>query len=380
MKLILGSLTYPLANGVTNSINVTIDGLRAAGHEVVVVAPDYDTGQIRPEHRPVSSSRISELATKTFGNSERFFSVRALGEIQKIVDEFQPDIYWLHTVTWAPNIFEAIMQRNKKVKVLTYHTLVDYYAKIYAGKVGEQHFIGRSKDVCAMMDCVIAPSQFVKNRLLGWQIKTPIEVIPTGIPVSSGGYSATDLKKKYRIPRDHKILLSVGRVVRDKNISALLRTLQTVVKHYPKTTLLLVGPGGLDDFRKEAESLGIGKHVVMTDQVPPTEARKMYWGADVFVFASQSETQGLIFGEAMNAGLPIAALTSPIQPEFYPETVACVGQSESHLASLITDLLVQPKKQATLRIAGRKFFEAELSLKAMTTKQLAVLSQLVGGQ
>lgn len=379
MKIMLGSLTYPLANGVTNSINVTIDGLIAAGHEAIIVAPDYDGKAARPEHRPVASSRISELATKAFGNSERFFSVKAVAEIQKIVDSFEPDLYWLHTVTWAPNIFEVMLQRSKKAKLLTYHTLVDYYAKIYAGTLGEQQMISRSKDVAGIMDAVIAPSQFVADRLRGWGIKTPIEVIPTGIPVTSSGYSSKELKAKYNVPANHRILLSVGRVVRDKNISALLRALQLVLTRVPNVTLMLVGPGGLDDFRKEARSLGVEKNVVMTGPVPPSEARKMYWGGDVFVFASQSETQGLIFGEAMNAGLPIAALTSPIQPEFYPESVACVGKNEAQLADLIIELLPDRRRQDELRVAGRKFFATELSLDAMTKKQLALLEKLVAG-
>jgi len=380
MKLLLGSLTYPLANGVTNSINVTTDGMLKAGHEVVVVAPDYDTGSVRAEHRPVSSSHILEVVTKPLGNSERFFSVKAVGEIQKIVDQFDPDVYWLHTVTWAPNIFEVMLQRSKKKKLLTYHTLVDYYAKIYAGKLGEQQMVSRSRDVANIMDAVIAPSQFVKNRLEGWEVKTPIEVIPTGIPSAESGYSSTELKAKFQIPKKHHILLTVGRVVRDKNIGALLRTLQLIVKDRPEVTLLLVGPGNLEDFRKEAQSLGVADHVVMTDAVKPAEARRIYSGADLFVFASQSETQGLIFGEAMNAGLPIVALDSPIRGEYYPETVALVGRDERHLATLIQTALTDQQKRAELIAAGHQFFQAELSLDVMTRKQLALLEKLVGGQ
>lgn len=380
MRLLLSSLTYPLANGVTNSINVTVDGLRAAGHEVVVVAPDYDTGKVRPEHQPVSSSRISEVATKQFGNGERFFSLKAVAEIQKVVESFDPDVYWLHTVTWAPNIFEVMLQRSKKVKLLTYHTLVDRYAKIYAGALGEQHMIGRSKDVANIMSGVIAPSQFVADRLKSWGVKTSINVIPTGIPKTTSGYDSATLKKKYNIPRGNKILLAVGRVVRDKNISALLRTLQLILQERTDVTLVLVGPGNLEDFTKEARSLGVDGAVVMTDQVSPDEARKMYWGADVFVFASQSETQGLVFGEAMNAGLPIAALDSMIRAEFYPEGVALVGRDERQLATLVVGLLSNSQQQQELKNAGRLFFDEKLSLAAMTQGQLEFIHSLIGGQ
>lgn len=380
MRLLLSSLTYPLANGVTNSINATVDGLIAAGHQAIIVAPDYDTGKIRPEHVPVSSSRISEVATKQFGNGERFFSLKALGEIQRVVESFNPDVYWLHTVTWAPNIFEVMLQRSKKAKLLTYHTLVDRYAKIYAGALGEQHMVGRSKDVASIMTGVIAPSQFVADRLQNWGVKVPISVVPTGIAKTESGYNSAALKKKYDIPHKNKVLLTVGRVVRDKNISALLRSLQQITQRRTDVTLLLVGPGNLDDFKKEARSLGVEQAVVMTDQVSPDEARKMYWGADVFVFASQSETQGLVFGEAMNAGLPIAALDSMIRAEFYPEGVALVARDESQLASHVLELLDDATKRTELINAGRLFFDEKLSLAAMTRGQLNFIEQLIGGQ
>lgn len=378
MKLLLGSLTYPLANGVTNSINVTTDGLRAEGHDVRIVAPDYDTDRARPEHYPVPSSRISELASRQFGNGERFFSVRAIGEIQKLLQEFDPDIFWLHTVTWAPNIFEVMMQRTKKTKVLTYHTLVDYYAKIYAGKIGEQHMIGRSRDVAGLMDGVIAPSNFVRTKLENWGVRRPIAVIPTGIEPTKSGYTPKQLRVRYKIPHNHAVLLSVGRIVREKNIGALLRMLQHVTQVNKNVTLLLVGPGNIEDCHREARSLGIERHIVTTDQVPPAEARKMYWAADVFVFASQTETQGLVFGEAMSAGLPIAALDSPIRPEFYPESVAAVSKTEKVLGEHVVRLLGNRQQRQELTNAGRLFFQAELSAAAMTKKQLAFFKQLRG--
>jgi 1,2-diacylglycerol 3-alpha-glucosyltransferase len=227
------------------------------------------------------------------------------------------------------------------------------------------------------MDYVIVPSEFVKGRLEGWGVKTPIRVIPTGIRPSTSGYSSQELKAKYSIPPRHKILLTVGRVVRDKNISALLRTLQLITKVDPNVTLVLVGPGNLEDFRREAESLGVANNVVMTDSVKPAEARHIYTGADLFVFASQTETQGLVFGEAMNAGLAIAALDSPVRAEFYPESVAAVAADERQLARMTIELLSDSNKRQSYVTAARQFFNQKLSLEAMTNGQLALLNELV---
>lgn len=380
MKLILGSLTYPLANGVTNSINVTVDGLVAAGHEALIVGPDYDTGAVRVEHRPVASSRISELASKPLGNGERFFSVKAVGQIQKIVTEFEPDAFWLHTVTWAPNIFEVFMQRTNCPCVLTYHTMIDHYGKAYAGQIGEQHMTTRSKEVAQNMDAVIAPSQFIADRLKAWNVTTPITVIPTGVGAVLGAYTKKELADKYGFSPERKILLSVGRVVREKNVGVLLAALKEAVRVRDDIILLLVGPGSLSDFGKEATALGLNNHVIMTDQVDPTEARRMYSGADLFVFASQTETQGLVFGEAMSVGLPIAALDSSIRPEFYPEDVAVVAKNEADLAAGIVELLSNKARCEQLRTSGLKFFKDHLSLQTMASKQIALFEDLLSGQ
>ena len=58
MKILISSLTYPLRNGVTVSIDATVDGLIAKGDKVLVVAPRYEKTKHRPEHRPVPSSVV----------------------------------------------------------------------------------------------------------------------------------------------------------------------------------------------------------------------------------------------------------------------------------------------------------------------------------
>ncbi|MEK7534999.1 MAG: glycosyltransferase, partial [Patescibacteria group bacterium] len=138
MKIVIGSMTYPLANGVTTSINTSVDGFVRAGHKVAIIAPRYDDlGKVRPEHHPVTSSEIGRWFLSALHKKERFFSASsATEEIKKIVEDFRPDAYWLHTVTWAPNAFERIMQQSNKPNVLTYHTLIEDYGRAYAGEIG----------------------------------------------------------------------------------------------------------------------------------------------------------------------------------------------------------------------------------------------------
>lgn len=377
MRLLLCSLTYPLPNGVTSSINESIDGFVEAGHEVLVISPSYKDGPARAEHRPVASSQIIELITNPLGNSERFFGWRANREIRSIIHSFKPDGFWLHTVTPAPNTFERLMMKSNKAKVLTYHTMLEHYGRAYAGAIGEQQMIRRSAAICNNVDAVITPSQFMKRRLEQYGVIQPINVIASGIEPIEKSYTKAELAKRFHFPPDHTLLIFVGRVVKEKNISGLLTMMRELVKVMPKTTLLLVGPGDIEGTRNEAVALGLEKNIAFTDQLPSNEARQCYGGADVFVFASQSETQGLVIGEAMSAGVPVAALKSPIQKEIYPETVAVVAATEKLLAQEVAALLRDKARAKALSAAGRKFVTNNFSKTIMLERQLAVFERLI---
>lgn len=380
MKILLGSLTYPLPNGVTNSINTSLDGFVAQGHTLRIVAPDYHTGVVRPEHQPVSSSRILQIVSNPLGNGERFFSIKAAAQIQNIITDFQPDAFWLHTVTWAPNIFEVLMNQQSKPKVVTYHTNIDYYGRVYAGKVGERHMAERSRDVCEAADRVIVPSQWIATKLRSLRVTKPISVIPTGIQPAGPGMSPAALKKHYRIPAPHKVLLFTGRLVREKNISALLVMMRDLLKIRHDVTLLLIGPGNHDEFETEAKNLGITKNVVMQGAVSAAEVRRQYAAADIFVSASQHETQGLVFGEAMDANLPIVALDSPIRSQFYPENVAVVIKDEHQFAREVDLVLDDAELRQRLVENSQQFFTKNLTVEQMIKSQTSLFRSLVGSE
>src|SRR3989344_3570649 len=130
MRIIIGSQTYPLPNGVTNSVNESVDGFIKAGHKIMLIAPDYGTGRVRKEHYVVPGSSFSRNAIKLIGiqgKKELIFSLAAAPEIEKLAEEFRPDAYWMHQVTYASNVFERHVFKSGIPTVLTYHTLLDYY-------------------------------------------------------------------------------------------------------------------------------------------------------------------------------------------------------------------------------------------------------------
>lgn len=377
MRIAFCSLTYPLPNGVTSSINESLDGFIAAGHEVIIISPDYDKAPVRPEQRIVASSQLIKLLTNSYGNGERFFGWRASRQIKSVLKKFQPDAFWLHTVTPASNAFERIMIKAVQPDVLTYHTLLEDYGRTYAGAIGAQQMIRRSTDICNSVDTVITPSQFMKSKLVEYGVTQPIEVIASGIEPITTSYTKEELAKRFNFPATNTLLVFVGRVVKEKNITALLVMMADLVKIRPDVTLLLVGPGDIDGTKKEAAELGIGSNLAFTDQLPLAEAKKCYGGADLFVFASQTETQGLVVGEAMSAGVPVVALTSPIQKEVYPEDVAVVVRDASLFAARVDDTLNNEEKMKELTEKGRLFVTEHFSKKVMIERQVAVFQKLI---
>ncbi len=385
MRILACSLTYPLPNGVTSSINESIDGFLAAGHQMQVVSPNYGHGKARLEHTYVQASTIGKALTDYFGKNERMFGLGAGAEIRSLIKQFRPDAFWLHTVTWAPNTFERIMLKSKLPKVLTYHTMVDYYARLYGreygGPLGEQQaekqMIRRSEELGNAVNHIITPSHFMASRLIGFGVTKPISVIPSGIEPIKGGDSKAELAKRFGFSPTAQVLIFVGRVVREKNVDALLPMLAEVVKTLPETVLLLVGPGELDEMTAAAKKLGIAKNVVFTDQLPLEEARRCYAGADIFVFASQSETQGLVIGEAMSAGLPVVTLASPVSPEVTPEGTAIVVKKPAELAGAVVKLLKNKSERDELAKKGQAFVHEHFSKAKMISKQISVFEQLL---
>jgi len=369
MKILICSLTYPLLNGVTVSIDATVDGLVAKGDEVIVVAPRYGKGKHRPEHYPVPSSYMTKTLGSLIGKDERTFGITAYYHIEKIIKRFNPDVCWLHTLTWAPNAFELNMLRSKALKVLTYHTLVEAYGRIYGGEIGANLMKRRSRSVCNKMDVVITPSKIIEKKLRTYNVTKPIYPIPTGIEEVGKYFTKKELHKEFNIPLGSKVLISVGRVCKEKNIDALLKIMKKIKDRSKDLYLLLIGPGESESFKSLAEKLKISDRVIFAGPLPKEKVQKAYGGADAFVFASKTDTQGLVIGEAMMAEIPVIALESQIIPDVYPRKTLSSVKNQSDFSNAVFDILKNTKKRERLVKNAKKFILENFSRESMTRRQ-----------
>ncbi|HFC00439.1 MAG TPA: glycosyltransferase, partial [Phaeodactylibacter sp.] len=103
--------------------------------------------------------------------------------------------------------------------------------------------------------------------------------------------------------------LSISRLTEEKNVVLLLKMVASILRKRKDAIFVLGGDGYLlKKLKKETKNLGVSKKVIFPGMIKKSEVKDYFAMTDVFVYASQSETQGMIISEAMFAGLPVVAL------------------------------------------------------------------------
>ena len=164
-----------------------------------------------------------------------------------------------------------------------------------------------SKKVLSDVNVVIVPSEKIQVMLKGYGIEKPIYNIPSGINMEQYDANKSQERKKLRnsleIEPDECILLYVGRLAKEKNIEELFGFL---AKIGPKQRMLLVGDGPYrTELERKADELGIRRQLIFTGMVSHEQVQDYYAAGDIFISASNSETQGLTYMEAMASALPL---------------------------------------------------------------------------
>lgn len=297
----------PYTSGVVRSIETFTQHLRALGHRVYIFAPSYpncqpEDGVFRFRSIPAPTQREFTLAlpvSLTLGAT-----VRRLGL----------DIIHVHSPFLLGRLGARAARRFGLPLVFTYHTLYDqyvHYVPLFQG-LSRKLVQCYTRDFCNRCDLVITPTALVADLLRRQGVETPLAVIPTGIELADfRNADRTWLRRRYGLPSEAKILLFVGRLGKEKNIDFLLHSFARLCaqENLGPLKLVLVGGGtAAAELAREARQLGLEQDVVFTGTLPKEEVAKCYAGADLFVFASLTETQGLVLAEAKAAGLAVVAV------------------------------------------------------------------------
>lgn len=306
MKIAMMTNNYkPFLAGVPVSIERLSRGLRANGHEVVVFAPDYD-GQEADENVVRYHALVKGVANG--------FSVPYCldAKIEKAFKEGNFDVIHVHHPML---IGRTALYLSKKYDVplcFTYHTRYEQYLHyIRASFLQEMvpYYVNQYTSQC---DLVFAPTPSMQAYLEDIGTSARVAVLPTGITRESFAPDQAEAARLRRELLDGKKFLfcTVARLAKEKNLEFLFRALAER-KHLRETDfrLVLVGDG---PYKKElsdlAETLDIAEEIVFAGRVPNEKVADYCKAADLFLFSSLSETQGIVLLEAMAAGTPVLAV------------------------------------------------------------------------
>jgi len=310
MNILMMTNTYfPLVGGLEQSIYSFSEEFRRLGHEVLIVTPAF-------EGAPVEEPGIIRIpAFQKFNGTIFSVNFPVSGLLTRLMKEFSPDIVHSHCPFFMGDFALRLSRQHALPLVFTYHTMFEQYVHDWpVQNEGVKRFIIKlAAGYANLVDQVIVPSESVQDILLKRGVKTPIEVIPTGIDLkhfSKGNGKA--FRQQNQIPLDALVVGHVGRLAPEKNLEFLTNCMVDLLKKEPRAHALIIGLGPFEQMIRNAfEQAGFTKRLHLTGVLHYQHLVDAYFAMDVFAFASLSETQGIVLIEAMAAGLPVVALDAP---------------------------------------------------------------------
>ena len=307
MKILLTSDWYkPAVNGVVTSICNLRKGLEERGHEVRIVTLSGSQHSYEKDGVIYVGSVSADLVYP----GARLRVVRGRNWVEEIC-AWRPDIVHSNCEFSTFLFARQISVRLHIPLVHTYHTIYENYTHYFSpSKVWGRKVVALlSRKIAAKTDAMIAPTEKVSELLQGYGITTPIHVMSTGIELEPfmKAIDKTEritLRESLGIHENETVLVSIGRIAKEKNHEELIRMMNGLRKM--PVRLLLVGDGPYrPELEKLTDSLDLREKVVFAGMISPEEVSRYYRAGDLFVSASTSETQGLTYIEALASGLPL---------------------------------------------------------------------------
>ena len=293
---------FPQLSGVATSIKTLKDALEKQGHNVFIFTttdPHIKKGVVE-----ANIFRFSSVPFISF--TDRRVAFRGFFEATKVAREVKLDI--VHTQTeFALGLIGKYVAHQLKIPAIhTYHTMYeDYLHYVLNGHLLRPYHVKQFTNVYLKnMDGVIAPSKRVETLLKRYRVDIPMRVIPTGVDVNSLNKAANiDMRQELGIPADAPVLLTLSRVAEEKKIDRILNAMPEIIDEFPETRLVIAGDGpNMEILQEQVERLTLEDNVIFTGDVPHDDVGSYYKMADLFVSASDTETQGLTYIEALASG------------------------------------------------------------------------------
>jgi len=351
----------PEVSGVTMAVRWIREELEERGHDVCVYAPSYgpagedDDRTYRFRAGPVFRYKTARMAVPYSKEAYRSFA--------------SLDVVHSHTPFSLAYAAIVAAARHRLPHVQTYHTYLSQY----------RHYIPRpirptvraaeaySALLCNRCTIVTVPTPAIRDELVRYGVRRPIHVIPLGphLPLFDQPACWTP-REALDVPGEAKLLLYAGRLAAEKNLLFLLRGFARIRARRPDAMLVLAGDGPLRGrMETEAEILGIAPGVRFVGFLDHRRLVDLYRAADLFLFSSKTETQGLVLVEAMAGGTPAVAVGELGVVDVVQDGVNgfLVPEDTDRFAAAAIRVLSDPAEYAAL-CAGARATAARMSVQS----------------
>lgn len=360
---------FPQLNGVATSIRTLATALEERGHNVYIFTPTDPR-----YHDAAAEPNVFRLPSIPFVFVQNYrAAVLCPPSLRRKIDELQLDI--IHTQTeFSLGMLGKLISTTRGIPLIhTYHTMYeDYVHYIGGGHIITQEMARDfSRMFCNASMGVIAPTRKTEQLLTAYGVTKPISIIPTGINTTHFRKENFDpaeileIRHSLGLEADTPVILSLGRIAKEKSIDVLIRALPKLLEKLPNAMMVIVGEGNeVENLKAYADSLGVGEHTLFIGSRPWAEIGKYYQLGNLFCSASVSETQGLTFAEAMAGGIPVVAKKDEcIENILTDGETGLLFEEEEELPELLYRVLTDKELSTRLSEASMRAMEA-LSVEA----------------
>ncbi len=357
---------HPVTSGVVRSVSRFRQGLTNLGHNVFVFAQtdrEYEDKEPFVFRYPALQLPLQEYP----------LTIPVSNFVDTLLPSLKLDVIHAHHPALLGQVAARKAASLKVPLVFTHHTRYREYSHYAFGlpqglaKQVIQRWIG---DYMTQCQHVVVPSESIKQLLAETYGATEgITAVPTGIDVATYREAeAGDVRRRHGWAEDDKILISLGRLAKEKNWQTLITAVAPIIQKLPNVRLVILGEGEeRDRLQKLAKKLGVAERINLVGAVPFDDVPSYLKAADLFCFASVTETQGLVTLEAMAAGLPVVAVAATGTSDAISdgqEGLLTPNDSEALTQALLQVLEDEDLHRKLAEAAGQKANEFDLERQA----------------
>lgn len=363
---------HPRVSGQVASMDEFCKSLTERGHEVCIICPSYPPARMNGQPEPFRTIRVPSGWAIVSEEDRLAIPWRERKAISEL-DEFDPQVVHVQTEFSIGALGRRYCRRRGIPIMSTCHTYYEMYIKWYLPLLPE--FVAKPvvriwlRNVYAHDELIVTPSQRIRDVMQSYGIDREYAVIPTGVderifyprPMEAKDYRKELEERHPGITKGH-LLVYIGRISQEKNLDLLADAMVRILREEPDTHLLLVGDGPRkSEFHQMFRRHGLQNSVLWTGLMPREKLPVVYSAADIFVFPSVTETQGLVTIEAMLCGTPVVGMNRMGTAEILEGDSGGLlaendaGDFSAKVLTLMRDPALRAKKAAEARERARRW-------------------------